>query len=189
MPERRAPAAASRTTRTTRSAGAAARRPRAAERAARRRRRRLAVTLGRGVVLGCYGAALTVVFARAWPGAPFPEPRGLVAAVAVSAVAGVLIARPWALFLPIALVVVGSWDGYGIFSGIVLLVVGGPYALTGMAGGILIGRVLRRPFRRAAPSTVAPPRRPAPADRTQPFTAVDNRPRRARRREAPLAAR
>jgi hypothetical protein len=181
MPERRSPAA-SRTTRTARPPGAA-------ELAARRRRRRRAIAAGRVTVLVLYGAALAVAFDRAWPGAPFPEPAGLVAATVVSALTGVLIARPWALLLPVALLVVGSSDGYGIFSGIVLLVVGGPYAIAGMAAGIALGRLLRRPFRRAAAPPPAPRRRPAPRERTQPFTVVDDRPRRPRRRDAPLPAR
>jgi hypothetical protein len=145
----------------------------------------------RGSVAAVYGAALALTFASTWPGAPFPEPRGLASAVAVSVLAGVIVARAWALLLPLVLLVVGSSDGYGVFSGIVLLVVGGPYAITGMALGIGLGRALRRPFRRAhaSPARAARPAPPA-RERTQPFSPVDApRPRRPRRREEPLPAR
>ena len=138
---------------------------RAAVLRARRRRRRVVLTVLAALVAGAFSVTLLLVLPGAWPEIPFPQADGL-AIVGITGVAfGLLVGRWLAVLLTLAVLPVGAIVATGgIWSGVVALVVAGPYALAGLLVGVGSARgirwLARRRYqatsRRRAPRTEAP---------------------------------
>lgn len=137
---------------------------RAAVLRARRRRRRVLLTVVAVLVMGAFSLTLLLLLRRSWPEIPFPQADGLSIVGTTGFVFGLVIGRWRAALLALAVLPVGAIIATdGIWSGVVALVVAGPFALAGLLIGVGIARGLRAIARwrrarapRRAPGAEAP---------------------------------
>jgi hypothetical protein len=138
---------------------------RAAVLRARRRRRRVVLSVFAALVTGAFCLTLLLILPGAWPELPFPQADGLAIVGITGLVFGLLIGRWLALLLTLAVLPVGAIVATGgMWSGVVALVVAGPYALAGLVVGVGCARGLRvlARRRRAATSRRRTPHADAP---------------------------
>jgi len=111
---------------------------------ARRRRRRVALTVIAATVAGAFSLTLLLLLPDAWPELPFPEANGLAVVAATGLVFGLVIGRWRAALLTLTVLPVAALIAAGGFwSGVIALMVAGPYALAGLLVGVGGARGLR----------------------------------------------
>lgn len=127
---------------------------RAAVLRARRRRRRVVLTVFAALVAGAFCLSLLLLLPAAWPEIPFPQADGLAIVALTGVVFGLLVGRWLALLLTLTVLPVGAIAATGgIWSGVVALVVAGPYALAGLVVGVGSARSIRWLARRRYQAT------------------------------------
>ena len=138
---------------------------RAAVLRARRRRRRVVLTVLAALVASAFCLTLLLLLPGAWAEIPFPQADGLAIVAVTGLVFGLLVGRWLAVLLTLMVLPVGAIVATGgIWSGVVALVVAGPFALAGLIVGVGCARGLRAlarrrrqaTSRRRAPRTEAP---------------------------------
>jgi hypothetical protein len=106
------------------------------------------------LVAGAFCLTLLLLLPGAWPEIPFPQADGLAIVGITGLVFGLVIGRWLALLLAFAVLPVGGIIATGgLWSGVVALVVAGPYALAGLVVGVGSARGMRALARRRREAT------------------------------------